>query len=443
MPSPARATAFDILLRVETQDAYAAELLHSARLEKLSPADRALCTELVMGVLRWQSQLDAPIAKFSSKPASRLDPEVRIALRLAAYQLLHLGGVPARAAVNESVELVKAARKRSAAPFVNAVLRKLADASAEGSHGAPDDTPQTLASKYAHPLWLVERWINRFGLAATEQICRYDQQVPSAALRIIDLSVEAELERSGIHLGPGELLSGARRARASNIVHTAAFREGRIAIQDEGSQLIALLVGHGARILDCCAAPGGKTAILAQRNPESSIIAADLHSHRARLMRDLLHRAGRNVHVLAADAIHLPVSAAFDRILVDVPCSGTGTLPRHPEIKWRLRPEDLSDLHRRQVAILTAALDQLAPDGRLVYSSCSLEPEECEDVIAEALGQKPAWRVLPCVEELQRLKEAGELAFTNTASLLAGPYLRTLPGIHPCDGFFAALIERA
>ena len=443
MPSPARATAFDILLRVETQDSYAGELLHSGRLERLSPEDRALCTELVMGTLRWQSQLDAAIAEFSSKPATRLDPEVRIALRLAAYQMQHLGGVPARAAVNESVELVKSARKRSAAPFVNAVLRKLAAAPRDSSQLPSDKTLHPFAVKYAHPAWLVERWTDRYGYASAEQVCRYDQQVAPAALRLVDPAVESELAQSGIHLDPGAILSKARRAKASDIVRTAAFREGRVAIQDEASQLVALLVGRGARILDCCAAPGGKTAILAQRNPESAIIAADLHSHRARLMRDLLHRAGRKVHVLAADAIHLPMAMAFDRILADVPCSGTGTLARHPEIKWRLRPEDLADLHHRQVAILAAALEQLELGGRLVYSSCSLEPEECENVINEVLNQRPAWRVAPCADELQRLQAAGELAYSNIDLLPAGPYLRTLPGVHPCDGFFAALIERA
>jgi 16S rRNA (cytosine967-C5)-methyltransferase len=449
--SPARLAAFEILLTVETQGAYSSELLHSASVGGLSAPDRGLCMELVMGVLRWRSRLDAEIARFSFTPLRKLDVEVLTALRMGAYQIQFLERVPARAAINESVELVKHSRKASAAPLANAVLRKLPKASAAeraALHGSTsgwnhaasageDHSPGALAQKFAHPQWLVERWIKHYGYERAAAICRFDQIVPVTALRLTDAAGETDLRKAGVELAPGALLKSARRVVAGDAARTQAWAEQQIAIQDEGSQLVALLVGRGARILDCCAAPGGKTAALAERNPEAEIIAADLHEHRARLMRRLVRAP--NVRIIAADARALPVTGRFDRILVDVPCSGTGTLARNPEIKWRLRGEDFAGLHARQVAILRAALMHLAPGGRLIYSSCSLEPEENEAVIEEAAG--PA-SVCDVHGELERLNREGELAWNDLNSLTSGPYLRTVPGVHPCDGFFAAILEK-
>ena len=180
--------------------------------------------------------------------------------------------------------------------------------------------------------------------------------------------------------------------------------------------------------------------ILADRNPASQIVAADLHPQRARLLRRLVR--ANNVQVIAADAGRLPVIGEFDRALADVPCSGTGTLARNPEIKWRLKPEDLNRLHARQVAIARAALEHLAPGGRLVYSSCSLEREENQAVVAELVASAPGIQVLDCRLELQAMRERGELIWQDLSSIRDGPFLRTLPGVHPCDGFFAALLER-
>src|SRR5713226_491464 len=354
--SPARAVAFEILLRVEREQSYADELLHSVRLAKLSSRDHGLATELVMGVLRWQSLLDQRLAAASSQKLERLDGEVLVALRLGMYQLHFLSRVPAHAAIFESVELVKAARKRSAAPFVNAVLRTIAGAGAEDSVAedvlakistSPDSI--TLAQNAAHPVWLVERWIEHYGLEAALQICIHDQMVPNTAIHIHDdLSnddqshddqADAELAAAGVQFSPGRLLSAARGVLAGDVTGTRAYQEGRVSIQDEASQLVALLAGRGETILDCCAAPGSKTALLARRNPRAKVLATELHPHRARLLQSLSRSP--NIHVVAADAGHLPFSRAFDRILADVPCSGTGTLARNPEIKWRLKAEDL------------------------------------------------------------------------------------------------------
>ena len=439
--SPARAAAFDILLRVEQQDAYASELLHSERLDKLSIADRGLTTEIVMGVLRWRSRVDDAIAAQSSRPLDKLDPQVLTALRLAAYQILYLSRVPARAAINESVDLVKRARKASAAPFANAVLRKVAEAGAPSIEaGASGSTAAILAREFAHPEWLVERWVEHLGIKNAEAVCRHDQRIPTTSIRIDGAEVEAEIRGEGVELASGALLTSARVVTNGDVTQTRAYKEGRVFIQDEASQLVAALVGKGSRLLDCCAAPGSKTAAIASRNPKAEIVAVELHPHRSELLRRRVRAA--NVEVITADALELPLPGGFDRVLADVPCSGTGTLARNPEIKWRLKPEDLNELHVKQSEILRAALQQLAPGGRAVYSTCSLEPEENQAVVEEVLQGNSKFNLLDCRIELQRLRSDGELATDNLDLLLDEKYLRTVPGVHPCDGFFAALWER-
>src|SRR5271165_3832369 len=240
--SPARAAAFDILLRVDRQNAYASELLHSEKLERLSTADRSLATELVMGVLRWRSRLDEIIAAASSLPLNKLDAEVLNALRLATYQMRFLTRVPARAAINESVEIVKRAQKRSAAPFANAVLRKISGTKIEPFPEAITGDPiPFLTREFAHPEWLVKRWVAEFGVESAGAICRHNQRIPSTAIRLDNAGVEQELVNEGVELAPGALLATARVVVGGDLTRTRAFREGRIFIQDEASQLVAAL----------------------------------------------------------------------------------------------------------------------------------------------------------------------------------------------------------
>ncbi len=481
--SPARAAAFDILLRVERESSYASDLLHAPAHAHLSTPDHALATELVMGVLRWRSRLDAEIAAASSQPLPKLDIEILIALRLALYQFLWLDRIPQRAALHESVELVKRARKRSAAPFVNAVLRKLSAAPQKYTAETEISSAEILVRALAHPQWLVERWAREYGLATAHQICQHNQSVPTTAIRLRAPAAEQQLNQEGITLAPGGFLTSARRVQAGDITKTQAFRTGQIVIQDEASQLVAALLGpamlrEGSRILDCCAAPGGKTLAIADHNPLAEITAVELHPHRARLLQNLLQqnlqhpatrssgssvgaelRPGRaerrsaalgqhdphstaRIQIVTADAQHLPISMLFDHVLADVPCSGTGTLAHNPEIKWRLTVDDLAQLAQRQLAILRSALARVAPAGRLIYSTCSMEKEENEDVVSQALSENDSFRLLDCRTELNHLKESGELTWPDPASLTRGPYLRTIPGIHPCDGFFAAIFER-
>jgi 16S rRNA (cytosine967-C5)-methyltransferase len=437
--SPARVAAFNILLRVERESAYAVELLHGFLLDELSPVDRNLATEIVMGVLRWRSVLDEAIAYLSFTPFRKLDFEVLTALRMGVYQKQFLTKIPTHAAVNETVELVKQAKKVSAAGLVNAVMRKVKSAAYDPSASKLNGV-ESLASALAHPKWLVQRWLALFGHGIAQKICEYDQRIPSTVLRISSAEDEVLLAEQGIQLSPGALMATARVVTFGDLTATRLFSEGKIAIQDEGSQLVAALIGKGRRILDCCAAPGGKTAALAIRLPDSHIVATELHPHRATLLRRLAPQ--QNVEVVTADALALPYGADFDRVLADVPCSGTGTLARNPEIKWKLRLEDLLDLQSRQVAILKAAMRHVAPGGRLVYSTCSLEPEENEQVIGSCLQADLDFKIIPIRTELLRLQKSGELVLKNIDDLISGDFLRTVPGVHPCDGFFAAILEK-
>lgn len=436
--SPARAAAFHILLRVERESAFADELLHSSLLDELSPVDRNLATEIVMGVLRWRSVLDETIARLSFTPFRKLDFEVLTALRMGVYQKQFLSKIPAHASVNETVELVKQAKKVSAAGLVNAVMRKV-KSGAYDPHAFKLDGVDYLSTALAHPKWLAGRWSALFGQEVAQKICEYDQRIPASVLRLSDPEDEMVLASKGLQLAPGALMATARIVILGDASATQLFREARVAIQDEGSQLVAALVGKGRRILDCCAAPGGKTAAMATRLPEAEIVATELHPHRATLLRKLAPQ--QNVQVMAADALALPYGADFDCVLADVPCSGTGTLARNPEIKWKLKPDDLLDLQSRQIAILKAAMQHVSPGGRLIYSTCSLEPEENEQVIAACVPNSD-FKTIPVRTELQHLQESGELVWKNIDELISGDFLRTIPGVHPCDGFFAAVLER-
>lgn len=446
--SPARKAAFDVLLAIERGHAHSDDLLRGKAVNALSAGDRNLATALVLGVLRWQIRLDHQLKSFLKRPGARLDSEVQIALRVGAFQLLFLDRVPAHAAIDETVELVKQAGHRFASGMVNAVLRKLSGASrAELS----EETPAELALVCAHPGWMVERWCGFYGLEAAQAICRHGQTQPAQTVRIASRAVEEELHQAGIELSPGKLLSAARLVVSGDIGSTAAFREGRVRFQDEGSQLIAELasanpVRDRGKILDTCAAPGGKTLILAERHPEADIVACEASPQRLERLRERLTAYEDRLECRLADAAALTEEAAFDLALADVPCSGTGTLGRNPEIRHRLQPEDLPRHAERQRAILRAALRAVRPGGNVVYSTCSLEPEENEQVVAAVLAEDPNARLASLEARIQALARAGIITHDGAERLQScitreGP-LRLLPGALGCDGFFIALIER-
>lgn len=455
--SPARKIACEVLRRVEAEGAYASDVLHSELGLRITPADAALSTEIVLGVLRWRRLLDFLLERQLQKTVARLDLPVRIALRMGLYQLRFLERVPARAAVHESVELVKWARKASAATLVNAVLRRMqAQSKLAAELLVPPDTPkpERLAILHSHPTWMVERWLARMGEPRTVALLEADNRAPrqTCAIHETDPGRCAEILRSiqnaGLRVEPGRLLASAIAVSGGSPSRTVAFRQGHLSIQDEASQAVPLLldVRAGDRVLDLCAAPGGKTPPLVRAaGGKGLVIAADRHAHRLRAMRAQFERLALTricpVELDAAKA--LPFGIQFQRILVDAPCSGTGTLARHPEIRWRLRLEQLAELHELQVGMLSQALAQLAPGGRLVYSTCSLEQEENDDVVNEAVRATVRIR-----------RVSGEAAARSLAPYLApgvpptsliddSGSFRTRPGDQPTDGFFAALLEKA
>jgi 16S rRNA (cytosine967-C5)-methyltransferase len=452
--SPARTIAYETLRRVEAEGAYASDVLHAELPASVKAEDTALATELTLGVLRWRRLLDFLLDRSLKKPVAKLDLPVAIALRIGLYQLRHLDRVPASAAVNESVELVKRARKASAATLVNAVLRRAASESGgliEKLFPQDLSPAERLAILQSHPTWMVERWLARLGPSNTEGLLKANNRTPHLSCAINDVdrreAITSSLAKAGLRVTPGQLLKNAIAVTGGSPARTDAFRHGWISIQDEASQIVPLLldVHPGDRALDVCAAPGGKTPTLVRATGRAGVVvAADRHAHRLRAMRAHFERVGlRDVAIVELDATKsLPFGAKFDRILVDAPCSGTGTLARHPEIRWRLRPEQLAEFHALQAGMLMMALAALARGGRLVYSTCSIEPEENDEVVAKALAASRSVRRVT----------AGEMARALTKHLVPGVeaeglfdrlgQFKTLPGAQDCDGFFAAAIEK-
>ena len=443
--SPARHAAFSILLSVERNAGHSDDLLRSAAVSNLSAADRHLTTALVLGVLRWQIQLDAHLRNFLSRPNAKLETEVLIALRLGAFQLLHLDRIPARAAIDESVELTKLSGHRFASRMVNAVLRKLA-AKVEKEEPGSDAVG-------AHPEWMVRRWTEFYGNDVACAICCHNQEAPVLTVRLAAPQVETELTNAGVTLGDGMLLTAARTIASGDITTTEAFRQGRVRIQDEGSQLVAEIAAFASAdrldpgmILDACAAPGGKTLILAERNPATRIIACEVNAKRLEALRERLTPLGSRVDCRLADATALGFESEFDVVLADVPCSGTGTLSRNPEIRHRLRPEDLPRQAERQRDLLASALRAVRPGGRVVYSTCSLEPEENEHVIAQVLAETKDVGAIRMDSTLEVLRErailVAEAADRLRSFITSEGYLRLVPGTFGTDGFFIAMLEK-
>jgi 16S rRNA (cytosine967-C5)-methyltransferase len=412
--TPARRVAFEILTLVGEGKGHSDELLHSVRTDTLSPEDRNLVTALVMGVLRWQIALDARIHRHLQRPDQRLAAPVALALRLGAFQLLHMDRIPAHAALSESVEICKLANQPHAAGMVNAILRKIAAAQKPGAR-LYESVP-AFAERLGHPVWLVERWAALYGRNVALSMCEAGQQEPAESGDVLFAETSADLPQ-----------------------------------MDPGSRLVAELtaVAHAApaNIWDCCAAPGGKTLLLALRAGSAAVTATDISTRRLTQMQARLRRYpyAERIHTAVQDAaVALDAEAPrFDLILCDVPCSGTGTLARNPEIRHLLKPEDLSRQAIRQRAILHRAFQQLAPGGRLVYSTCSLEPEENEAIV-ETL---PDAKRVPMDGFLAQLGTAGvlraEVVSTLQETAVRDGALRTLPGVHGCDGFYAVILERS
>lgn len=422
--SPARRAAFEILRRV-ADGAFSSVLLAAAD-PNLKPADRALCHELVLGVLRWQLFLDKVVEHSSKRSVESLDLAVRIALRMGLYQLRFLSRIPAAAAVNESVTLVRSAKLSSAAAFVNAVLRRAIREADYDPASEAEDPHEKLAIATSHPLWLIDRWANAFGLAETESFARSNNEIPPTAFRVVQTRVSQEevlskLTAAGASLGPSRITENAFRVSGASSVLRELSAAGQIYLQDEASQLVPQLlnVQPGERILDLCAAPGGKTTLLADSvNDSALIVAADRSATRMTTVTSTtaLHQLHNIKPILLDAGQQLPFApASFDRIIVDAPCSGTGTLRRNPEIRWRLAGDDIRNFAAAQKQFLRNAATVLIPGGRLIYSTCSVERDENEEVVDDFLQNTSHFRPLKT--------------------------LRTWPHREGSDGFFMALFE--
>jgi 16S rRNA (cytosine967-C5)-methyltransferase len=447
--APARGAAYRILREVEQRRGFAVELLQRPPVAALNEPDRRLATELVMGVLRWGGELDYLIEQLSGRPLKYFDPEVATVLRLGIYQMRFLGRIPKSAAVNQSVELVKRARKRSAAALVNAVLRKCPgnELGVEPGRQAVSPDPGALeAALRSLPRWLRERWQLNFGPEGAASLAWVSVSTPCTTLRVTARTEgrEAllhELSREGVEVLRARYAARGLVVQSGSVQASRAWREGRVVIQDEASQLIAELVAPkaGQRILDLCAAPGMKTAQLAAALTAGTLVACDRSLRRLHTTVKLLPQhlpAGVRAFVVCQDATRsLALRMQFDRILLDAPCSGTGTLARNPEIKWRLQPGDVLRLAESQRNMLCQALGVLAKGGRLVYATCSLEPEENEKVVEQVLDESQGFRLLTRGELVAEFLSLSELFDPRG-------FFRTRPDLHGMDGFFAAVLAR-
>lgn len=432
--SPARLAAFDVLRRVAEQAAFASVLLASKE-EELQPNDRALCHELVMGVLRRQLWLDRLVSHYSNRDAERLDLPVLITLRLGLYQLRFLSRIPPSAAVSESVNLVRFARLRSADVLVNAVLRRATREPDYDPLAAISDPVGRLAVEASHPLWLLERWIDDFGFAQAAAFARANNEPPAVVFRVVhsqakEAEVLAVLRTAGATLSPGQIVTDAWLIKGGRDALNQLVQEGRVYIQEEASQLVGRALGARARdrVLDVCAAPGSKTTQIADLAPDALVVAGELHEHRLRTVIGAVALQGlRNVRCLVFDGLqNLPFAdGSFDRVLVDAPCSGTGTLRRNPEIRWRISPDDIRDLAGKQIRLLCNASRVVKPGGWLVYSTCSVEREENEALVSELLQRETNFALEPA-----------------DSSLGAPWIIQTWPHRHGTDGFFIAVLRR-
>lgn len=432
--SPARRAAFEVLTGITAGRGEPATLLHHPSRDSLSPVDRDLMTEITYGVLRWRNLLDFVLAKNSRRPLSKIDDAVLTALRIGLYQLRFSERVPPRAAVDESVKLVRAFGASWSSSFVNAVLRSASRAGDDaGLPTKPNDPVAYLTTTLSHPRWLVERYRDRLGLDGAEARCRRQNERPPVHVRIAPPvpmdEARASLAADGVTSERVPIAPRALSITGGDLRQTTLYRNGSLCIQDAGAQLVAALVAAGARdvVLDVCSAPGGKATAIAESTVDGGVLALDQRHRRTRLTRSLAERLGiDNVWSATADGTRLPFDREFSRILLDAPCTSLGTLQRNPDIKWRLNENDVTRHVDAQRSLLQASADKLEPGGRLVYATCSSEPEENQDVVRAFLEDERSFRLV-------------------TAPVLATEegFFETRPERDGTDAYFAAILVKS
>jgi 16S rRNA (cytosine967-C5)-methyltransferase len=423
--TPARRLAHDLLRSVALGKRTLGDLLADVRVEALDPVDRGFLHELVLGTLRHRGALDHALAAASNRPLDQTEPAVLDALRLGAYQLLRLR-VPDHAAVSETVELVRAMFP-PAAGFANAVLRRLGREGAPATPDAEKDPLGWLTTAGSLPLWLAERWLARDGAATALARARAQLEPSPATFRLHPRRADAA--RRAAMLAPVPLpwpdAGTATQGRAIELAH-----EGLIYLQDLGSQLVARLAAAPGRVLDACAAPGGKSLLMADLNPDARVAALELAPRRLRVLAGLAASWGAtNVAPVGGNALRPPFAAGhFDSVLLDAPCSGLGTIGRNPDLRWRSTPADVVRHAEKQRRLLAAVAPLVRPGGRLVYSACTLEPEETVEIVGPFLKSNPEFQHADAPDWASAFVEADGL--------------RVRPERDAGDGFFAAVLRR-
>jgi 16S rRNA (cytosine967-C5)-methyltransferase len=441
-----RKAATDILVKVDVRKAFGDVLLHHALEGPMrDDRDRGLLTELVYGTLRWRGRLDAELRLLTRRPLDKTDPFLRNLLRLSLYQLRFLDRIPAYAIINEAVALAKVSGRGRAGGFVNAVLR---NAVREGSNiPVPDPNPAAigaLAEYWSHPPWLVQRWLEMYGTEEATALFQANNQPSPLVLRVNALRGTREellklFRDHGIEAAPTTWSpSGIMVGSPSLVTRLPGFGDGRFQVQGEASQLVGFLLGPvpGERILDACAAPGGKTTHIAElMSDDGEVTAGDISTPGLEKIAANAKRLGLDsIKTLAADfSKPAPLTAKpYDRVLVDAPCSALGTLRSHPEIKWQRTENDIARSARLQSCLLENAAALVKPGGTLVYSTCTLTYEENETVVEGFLANHHEFV----------LAEAGEYLPAQAKSLSRDYYLVALPQRHDTDGFFAARMKK-
>jgi 16S rRNA (cytosine967-C5)-methyltransferase len=446
MTAPARTAAYHALRAVTTEAQDLPVALAHSRRSLDDERDRALAAEIVTGTMRWLRSLDFLVEHFAKRRLAKIDREVLTILRLSVYQLLHLDRVPAAAVVDDAVDLTRAARKPSATGFVNAVLRSLLRQRSKlplpARPNASGDRREQLAYlgvTHSHPDWLVSRWLDRHGFEASEMWVRFNNETPALTLRVNTLRATVDEARrtlvsDGVETEPTRYAPYGLVVRQGNPLRRP--QDGLVVVQDEASQLVPLLVDArpGARVLDVCASPGGKTLGMAgAMRDQGLIVACDVRARRIDLLRAIIRASGaRMVRVLRVDtAGPLPFAAVFDRVLVDAPCSGLGTIRRDPDIRWRRNEGDLPALAAGQIELLERAAATVRPGGRLVYATCSSEPEENEQVVEAFLARRVEFSIMDPRPELPD----GVQPLIDDRG-----FFRTLPFRDGLEAFFAAAL---
>ena len=441
--APARIAAYETVLAVSAGRADLPSALARTRAPLADDRDRALAGEIATGAIRWQAAADHIIRAFSGRPPEKLDAEILAILRISVFQLLHLDRVPASAVVDDAVDLARKAGKRSAAGFVNALLRRVSRERA--SLPLPDAPPlDFLSISLSHPRWLAERWLARLGAANAEHWARFNNTPAALTLRVNPLvttreALTRDLAAAGVETEPSRLASHGLIVTAGNPLLTPLAGTGVFVVQDEASQLVGefAAAAPGERVLDACASPGGKTTqMAATMRDEGTIVAADVRGRRLELLgRTVAASGARCIRVVQADARGAPpYQPCFDAVLIDAPCSGLGTIRRDPDIRWRRTEADLGVLAEAQRAMLTSLATVVRPGGRVIYSTCSSEPEENELVVDAFLATHPDFtRATP-----PGFRDRPELA----ALLDADGALKTLPFRDGLEAFYATWLVR-